>query len=166
VLFRSARNSGLAATVNPFVAFLDADDLWPEGALDRLMAAAKEAPDAAAIHGRIRRFRDVRDTASTRSRREFGPPQHRIHLGSMLFARWALEKVGGLNEALRLGEDLELLVRLQSAGLARRTIPDVTLLVRRGHGGMTEASEVPPATAHARIWARALADDLRRRRSK
>jgi glycosyltransferase involved in cell wall biosynthesis len=52
----AARNAGVAATVSPWIAFLDADDRWLPGKLRLQRDALAAAPDAVASIGRIRNF--------------------------------------------------------------------------------------------------------------
>ncbi len=52
-----ARNTGIAAGSSPWVAFLDADDIWMPDHLSELDKVRKAYPDAALIGTAIKRFR-------------------------------------------------------------------------------------------------------------
>ena len=49
----AARNRGLAAARGELFAFLDADDLWPDGKLQRQVAALEADPDLDLVLGRV-----------------------------------------------------------------------------------------------------------------
>ncbi len=126
----AARNTGVAAASGEFIAFLDADDLWPEGKLAAQLAILQQQPAAALVFGDCRQF----DARGPRAQTEFeaggfgraawgpGPilegaygrllENNVITTGGVLARRAALQEVGGFAEDLRLVEDLDLWLRL------------------------------------------------------
>ena len=126
----AARNAGIAATTGEFIAFLDADDLWPVGKLDAQLDVLTRHPDVALVFGDCRQF----DAAGSFTRTEFesggfgaaswgpGPIVPRayarllannfITTGSVVVRRSALLAAGGFAEDLRLVEDLDLWLRI------------------------------------------------------
>lgn len=147
----AARNAGIARAQGAYVAFLDADDLWPDDKLGKQVALLEAHPDAAMCFGDCRQFDGERLWPRTlfegagHGRRTWGegpfvPDAYArllrdnfITTGSVIVRRQVLAELGGFDASLRLVEDLELWLRI-----ARRHpivwSEDVCLL-RRRHGG-------------------------------
>lgn len=126
----AARNAGIAASRGEWVAFLDADDLWPPGKLAMQLDVLHQQPAAALVFGDCRQF----DAGGARPRTEFeagrlgaaawGPlglvpdayaqllAENFITTGSVIVRRKVLSEVGGFAEDLHLVEDLELWLRI------------------------------------------------------
>lgn len=139
-----ARNHGFALT-NPtteFVTFMDSDDVWCPDALDVLLARIESDPDAIGAHG-LAEMVDVDDLPVPNwSHAAFGrsrlglegrrliewPPDRPTTFevlinGNVLFPpglvlarRTAYEQAGRFDEALRAGEDWDMLIRLSRFG--------------------------------------------------
>lgn len=145
----AARNVGIAAARGEFVAFLDADDLWPSGKLAGQIRILQQHPELALVFGDSRQF----DAHAPFARTEFeanhlgaaawgpGPAVpdaysrlldvNFITTGSVVVRRATLDEVGGFAEDLRLVEDLDLWLRIAR----RRAIAwcDHECLLRRRH---------------------------------
>jgi mycofactocin system glycosyltransferase len=130
------RNLGLAAVTTPLVAFLDADcrpepgwleRLLPHFADDRVAAVApRVASPAAPEAGTLARYESVRSPL------DLGPAEGRVRAGTRisyvpaaaLVGRTdALMGAGGFDEDLRVGEDVDLVWRLDESGLRVRYEP-------------------------------------------
>jgi glycosyltransferase involved in cell wall biosynthesis len=122
----AARSIGTAATTQPFVQYLDADDLLGEGKIARqLEVAARTGADV--VYGDFQELCEIRpgvfepgrvwrtDLSGDTSARVFGWSQF-IQIGAMLFRRTALDRVGGSDPAMRHIEDVNLYLRLALAG--------------------------------------------------
>jgi mycofactocin system glycosyltransferase len=134
----AARQRGWQACDRPLVAFLDADVELPAGWLDALLAHLDD-PTVAAVAPRIRA--QPGDAPGWLARYEarcfpldLGPLPGPVRPGSrvsyvptaaLLVRRDALAAVGGFDEALRLGEDVDLVWRLAARGLGVRYEPAV-----------------------------------------
>lgn len=128
----AARNRGMEAARGSYLAFLDYDDLWPEGRHATLLGLLKAESEIDVAAGRIEvRFEpDAIDHDMA--------VLHGKHLASLvgtcLYRKAAIEPLGGFAESMQLGEDAEFHQRLVEAGL-RLHFDDCTSLIYRRHGG-------------------------------
>lgn len=156
----AARNSGVAATMAPIIAFLDADDIWLPDKLE-LQAAALLADDSVGyVLGQLRTFlsEGCEMPASYRAER-LGTVYPSPLPSSWLLRREVFERVGPFTPDLRLAEDVEWLGRASTLGIASVTVPEV-LSLRRVHE--TNISMVDPHAHRSVIMA--LRSTLRARR--
>jgi mycofactocin glycosyltransferase len=125
----AARNAGLAATTGPVVAFVDSDAEVGMQTLAQL-AAMLDDPAVAAVAPRIH---------PPGTRLDMGDRPRAVRPGSrtayvpstvLVVRRSALDAVGGFDETLRVGEDVDLTWRLVAAGWTVRYVPE---LVARHH---------------------------------
>jgi mycofactocin system glycosyltransferase len=134
----AARNAGAAATTGDVLAFVDADVELAPGWLDRLSGHFAH-PDVVAVAPRIRSrpsagMVDVleRDLCAL----DLGPDSGEVRRGArisylpstvLLVRRSAFEAVGGFDEALTIGEDVDLVWRLQEHGTVRYDADEIAL---------------------------------------
>ena len=139
-----ARNTGLARVATPLVAFLDVDVVPPPGWLEPLLAhftdpavaavaprvAARPPDDPSPVADGLTRFEQ------DRSPLDLGPAEARVAprtrvayvpTTALVVRRQALEAVGGFDEGLRFGEDVDLVWRLVEAGHVVRYEPGVVV---------------------------------------
>lgn len=128
----AARNAGLRAASSGLIAFLDIDDLWTEGHLQRLCSALQEHPEAGIAQGLIRQFVLLPD-----GRRMLSGPYRMPYLGSCLFRRSIWERCGPFDETLKMGEDYDLMFRCWENDIAKQCVDQVSLLYRRHPQNMT-----------------------------
>jgi glycosyltransferase involved in cell wall biosynthesis len=143
----AARNVGLARTDQPFVAYLDADDVWLPVHLETKLELLEARDDSYShAYGGWQAFggtgrRRVRAFATYD-----GPIPIRI-LGKdggipvaaqfLLFRRSALEAMGGFDESLTVGEDHELVLRLARDGYRLTGSGQPTVRFRQHPGSHT-----------------------------
>ncbi len=158
----AARNVGLAAASGDFVAFLDADDLWPQNKLSSQLGYLEALPSKAMVTGFVTYF-DVLDreklapAATARTETLF-----HVHLGACLYRHSALEAIGPFDEALVYSEDVDLLMRVREKGIPFTILRSVVLYYRRHpHSLMSQ-----PDPRKERDFRRAVVRSLARRRAE
>lgn len=124
-------NRGVAAARHPLLGFIDADDLWLPGKLERQLAALEADPALDGVLGHLRERREPDPAA--------GPPLPGLHRGVLLIRRAAWERVGDMEADLQAGEFVSWYLRAVDGGLRLRMLPDV-VYERRIHGANTVLS--------------------------
>ena len=141
----SARNRGLRECSGRFVAFLDSDDLWPDGTLQLLLDTLASSPDARIAQGKVETFADgeIAEAMKTRLNPE---PFYGVSLASALYYRQDLLSLQGFDERLRFGEDTDLWIRFWEEGFVKQLLPNITHRYRLHQTNMTIRSASDPRT--------------------
>ena len=128
----SARNTGVAASSGRYLMPLDADDLVSPDYAGKAVRALTANPDLAYVSSYSRNFGLFGGVYAA-----FGnvpalmPFLHTAGRCTTLFARQAIEEVGGYDEELPAYEDWDLMIRLSKAGLKGDVIPEPLFHYRR-----------------------------------
>ena len=162
----AARNSGCRAAEGEMIAFHDADDVMLPDRITVQLAHLRANPGVdLVLGGQEVIFEDGAGVPSWHpaSRASFravlreagGRARGNVHTMTLLARRQAFELVGGFDESLDHGEDLDWLLRAREAGL-EISVLDRSLVRRRVHQGSLTQDEEAERRAlvevfHARV---------------
>ena len=141
VTFASRRHKGQAASRNDAlklsrgrrILYLDADDRFTEGAVDTLMAAAEEDPEALVVSAMCRDFISPELTEEEAAPLKTEPlPSRRMLAGCMLVKRETFDVTGLYDETMPSSETAAWVLKIRDAGLKIHETDDV-VLERRYH---------------------------------
>ena len=134
----AARNRGVAAATGRFVTFLDSDDLMAPARIERQLATLQD-PTSDAVVGRQEQVEpEVGRPAWVEAHPEWWNGYYHT---SVLVETGRVRAVGGYDEQLTIGEDLDLIARLAGAGV--RILPLEEVVVTRRYFGDNLSYSIP-----------------------
>lgn len=146
----AARNTGIRSAIHPFVAFLDADDVWAPGFLPRVMEAFARSSSGyglVATRGqpidregrpiaRVRRDQDVHGLLKCRDiilRTRFSP-------SAVVARRDVFDVCGFFDESLTSSEDRDMWIRI-GAQFPMLLLPEALALIRNHPSSMSKNAD-------------------------
>ena len=134
----TARNRGIELARGAWIAFLDADDVWPPGRLSRMTAALGADPSVGMVLGRTEQFVSPEISSADRDTLRFDDaPRAARTAGAVLIRRSELERVGVFSTEWETGEVIDWFNRAAEAGVTSVMLTDVVLRRRlhpQNHG--------------------------------
>ncbi|MFN2316518.1 MAG: glycosyltransferase family 2 protein [Gemmatimonadales bacterium] len=137
----TARNAGIAASTADLIAFLDADDLWPEGQLARLAHRLANEPAILMAIGRTQLVREDGENGTGHGLVHVGAPWHAPVFGSGLFRRQVFTAVGLMDPSLQPAEDLDWFIRARERAVPTLVVDEVTLCYRWHGANLTSGAD-------------------------
>jgi len=135
----AARNAGVLATHAEYIAFLDADDIWPAGRLAVLHSRLESDPGVLLAVGRTQL---VTANPAAGGRTVYsGAPWHAPVFGSTLIRRAAFGIVGPIDADLQPAEDMDWFIRAREHEIPTMVVDETTLLYRLHGASLTSGAD-------------------------
>ena len=162
----AARNQGIALATGEYIAFLDSDDLFTPTKLEKQVAYLDAHPEIGLVHSWYAKFEDggrelgIRDTSKLTGKIY---PNYLLDwsilmvVPSVMVRATVLAQVGGFDESIRWGPDLDMWRRI-TCKFQIGVIPEVLCKIRV-HPGNISADKVSAAASFARYLQKAFDDD-------
>ncbi len=147
----AARNTGLIKASQPYIAFLDGDDLWPNEKLEKQVQVLMQQPELDLVLSHTQNFHnpdvDPQQIANSKEPMNAMPG---YMAGAMLVKREVFEKVGVFSTHVKVGEFMDWYLRVKENNLKFVVMPDI-LLQRRLHSNNLGRREHKSQVDYVRI---------------
>lgn len=147
-----ARNAGVELAQGDFIAFLDADDRWPEEKLARQLGAFENDPALDMVFGQAVQLHNGPEWEEGVKEKKVpaGDMVPGMVAGTMLIKRDAFSRVGEFPGGLKVGEFIDWYARAGELKIRSLVLPDL-FLWRRIHDSNTGVRERQSVSDYARV---------------
>lgn len=133
----AARNVGIKAAKGEIIAFLDVDDVWPEGRLKLLLNRLQKEPALDIVLGRIQYTGELTERDKKVKFDGLGNVVTVPSLGAGIYRKNVFDKIGLLDEALFHYEDYEWFMRVRENNVAMVIIRNITYIYQKRVGSLS-----------------------------
>lgn len=138
----AARNRGLAVAQGSLIAFLDADDLWPEGKLERQIGRLNAQPHVDMVTGYVRHFDSVATDGLSPAPGSHTESLFHVNVGASIYRHEVFDRIGGaFDESLVYSEDVDLMLRVREHRIPFTILRSIELDYRRHPASMTHQND-------------------------
>lgn len=136
----AARNTGIMVSKGKYIAFLDDDDLFLRGKLDKQVVYLNNHPEYDGVYCMAQRKNKPygNDKSEGDCTREMLMLQTCIYTPCQMFRREAIEQINGYDETFRRHQDFDLLLRFFHAGFKIGCLPEILTEI-----GTNEGENIP-----------------------
>ena len=132
-----ARNVGIKRARGEFVAFLDADDLWPANKLELHMNRFAASPHVDVVAGLVQYFQEQIEEGLAPDPSSVIEEMYHVHLGASVYRRSVFDEIGCFDESFMYAEDVDMVLRVRESAMVMTILDAITLHYRRHDNSMT-----------------------------
>jgi glycosyltransferase involved in cell wall biosynthesis len=130
----SARNLGLKHAKGSYIIFIDIDDFWEEGSLNKLSDYLDKHPSTQIIEGKIREFRTYQNSNEF----DFSTESYfTSNFGTCMIRREVFAIVGDFEEKLLRSEDIDWYTRAWEKNITKDRLDIIVLNYRKHSESLT-----------------------------
>ena len=124
----AARNAAIKLAKGDYIAFIDADDIWPSSRLENMVNELQVNSECMVVRGKIANFfHDAMAAGSKRAREVAGVDDEKCFIIPALIRKDVFEKWGLFDTGMPFGEDTDLIYRLKINNAVFADIDEVVL---------------------------------------
>ena len=126
----AARNAGIAAAQGELIAFIDADDVWLPGKLERQVEYLLDHPDVGFVYTSWTILLEPGASVPPQFAKDWRRPRAGYLPSALVVRSTVLDQVGPFDPTYAIGEDADWLARANEAGIRHDVLPDVLVRYR------------------------------------